>query len=528
MTRKRQRGILASVHRLQQALVASGLKTQTALAERIADLEGLDNAPRGLVNRVFRGESVDPRSIERIAAALEVEAWTLYQESGEIIHDRSSPSDPALQAPARVPSGRGWMALAISLGMLVVVGLAMRSHFQRDKDVPQPATVTLEATRTNVPSSFVVLPIAGDEIGFDGLLGTALQAHWRQLPTAIAGDLTANNAQQLAEQPGVDYVLELRHDTRGRWQELLINGHRSGSMQVLWLAVFPLNSSQHRLTGLMEEAATAIADNDSSVAISAESREAQRKYLAGREYLDRARTPGNVRRALTEFDSAIRLDKNYGPAYAGLCEALVVEHIREVAFMSVPFTKAPDSLLVLLLFSTSLSAAEFNVTTDVLVQSWQPTPDGNGVFSDTIRLPVLNDQGQVLIWANLLATTDPGPLDDWGFYVADRNAVTRVFRGGEPSAQGNPLRLDPLALTSSAFTRPYGLDALGRIVLAAPDSLGAYAVYRGDGIDRQVVAQNGDQTALGTLADIHATVPGTLRVNNAGQASFLAFLSVPS
>ena len=79
MTRTRQRGIKASAYSLQHALESSGLKTQTALAEKIADLEELENPPRGLVNKVFRGESVDPRSIQRVAAALEVEAWTLYE-----------------------------------------------------------------------------------------------------------------------------------------------------------------------------------------------------------------------------------------------------------------------------------------------------------------------------------------------------------------------------------------------------------------------------------------------------------------
>lgn len=201
--------------------------------------------------------------------------------------------------------------------------------------------------------------------------------------------------------------------------------------------------------------------------------------------------------------------------------------------MPVPYrsqsrsASARIAILFALLGSANLPAAEFTVTTDIMVQTGQSSPDGNGVFSDRIQLPVLNDAGEVLIWANLLATTDPGPLDDWGFYRADRNAVTRVFRGGEPSAQGHPLRLDPPAVTSSTFTRPYGLDAFGRVVLAAPDSMGGYAVYRDDGTDRLVLAQEGDPTALGTLFGINATVPGTLRSNDAGQASFLAFLSVP-
>ncbi len=56
--------------------------------------------------------------------------------------------------------------------------------------------------------------------------------------------------------------------------------------------------------------------------------DAQRKYLVGRSYLDRARTEPNLLRAMTEFESAIRLDSDYLLAHAGLCEALVMDHIR--------------------------------------------------------------------------------------------------------------------------------------------------------------------------------------------------------
>ncbi|MGH8274777.1 MAG: hypothetical protein ACRES9_11115 [Gammaproteobacteria bacterium] len=73
----------ASRTRLNHALAQAGLKTQSALAERIADLEGLDAAPKDLVNRVFREKPVDPLSLERVAQALGVEAYTLYLSSSE-------------------------------------------------------------------------------------------------------------------------------------------------------------------------------------------------------------------------------------------------------------------------------------------------------------------------------------------------------------------------------------------------------------------------------------------------------------
>src|SRR6056297_78045 len=184
---------------------------------------------------------------------------------------------------------------------------------------------------------------------------------------------------------------------------------------------------------------------------------------------------------------------------------------------------------VLVFCTTTLSATEFDVSIDVIVQAGQPAPDGNGVFSDTIVFPVLNDAGEVLVWANLLATADAGPLDDWGFFVADRVDAVKIFRGGEVSAQGNPLRLDPQALAPNtpSLTRPYALDGFGRVVLAAPDTSAALAVYRGDGNGREVLVQEGDSTPIGTLASITATIPVTLQANDLGQAAFTGFLTVP-
>lgn len=80
----RKRGVRASRARLNQALAEAGFKSQAALADRMADLEGLDTAPKDLVNRVFREEPVAPRSMERLARALGAEASTLYLSSKDL------------------------------------------------------------------------------------------------------------------------------------------------------------------------------------------------------------------------------------------------------------------------------------------------------------------------------------------------------------------------------------------------------------------------------------------------------------
>lgn len=59
----RRRGVRASRAPLEEAMAAAGLRRQAALAERTADLEGLEAVPRDMVSRVFRQRPVDPPTI---------------------------------------------------------------------------------------------------------------------------------------------------------------------------------------------------------------------------------------------------------------------------------------------------------------------------------------------------------------------------------------------------------------------------------------------------------------------------------
>ncbi|ABG40025.1 Tetratricopeptide TPR_2 [Paraglaciecola sp. T6c] len=85
----RSRGIRASQQKLRTAQLAAGFKSQAEVVDKIQQIEGLKKAPRSLVSRVFRGESVDPLSIERVAKALDVQAWALYLDSAEVDHQPS-------------------------------------------------------------------------------------------------------------------------------------------------------------------------------------------------------------------------------------------------------------------------------------------------------------------------------------------------------------------------------------------------------------------------------------------------------
>lgn len=78
MANKRHRGVKASRIKLEQHMSIAGIKSQAELARKIADNEGLDSEPKDLVNRVFRQKNVEHHSLERIAKALNIEAFKLY------------------------------------------------------------------------------------------------------------------------------------------------------------------------------------------------------------------------------------------------------------------------------------------------------------------------------------------------------------------------------------------------------------------------------------------------------------------
>lgn len=126
----KRRGVVASRAELNRALAASDLpkKTQSALADRIADIEGLDAAPKDLVSRVFRGVPVDAQSLERIARALKVPAQSLYE--GPTPH--AAPQETAtiaerLASAIKVVGKRRLAAgAAVAATAIVVAGVALQ------------------------------------------------------------------------------------------------------------------------------------------------------------------------------------------------------------------------------------------------------------------------------------------------------------------------------------------------------------------------------------------------------------------
>lgn len=131
MAASRRRGVRASRIRLERALAEADLArpTQAALADRIADLESLDAAPKDMVSRVFRELPVDPQSIERVARAMGVAAHTLYLAGQDA--EISAVAEPPRDAPIGPrPRPQARRAAWLIVGMVALTAIAIGALLQ--------------------------------------------------------------------------------------------------------------------------------------------------------------------------------------------------------------------------------------------------------------------------------------------------------------------------------------------------------------------------------------------------------------
>jgi tetratricopeptide (TPR) repeat protein len=339
--------VRASRARLYHALTACGLRSQAALAERIADLEDLEQAPKDLVSRVFREQPVELQTIERVARALGVEAWQLYLTSDE--HGQLPGNDAAVgQADAdadavsdshAAPVARTrarWLAPALAVTVAAAVGLWWSGLGSGDRAAGVGALPgrLLPAAQPTV----VVLPTEDDP---GGLLAAALRQRLEQkfrlaAPTA---DLLIHgmDTDQVAALLRSDAVVEGGIRQLGRFAGVRVYLHRDGTRQQVWAETVSATGLERSLDEVAETAVRAIA-HALGDPVTAEDwpmhyplAPVQDYYLEGRMHLDGPSSELNIRRAQARFEAALRLDANYAEAHAGLCEALLEEYWMEDA-----------------------------------------------------------------------------------------------------------------------------------------------------------------------------------------------------
>jgi tetratricopeptide (TPR) repeat protein len=344
----RKRGVRASRARLYHALTEAGLRSQAALAERIADLEELEQAPKDLVSRVFREQPVELQTLERVARALEIEAWQLYRTSDE-------PDAPQQAVADARPEGGGmvaarpsvtapWLAsLATGLALVALVlwwlgGTQPETDGERNTAANAvPGALAIRPSWVSEPT-LVVNDFSGDP---DGIVAAAMRAQFAQhfrLAAPSAGLLVhEREASEIAAQLRSDAVIDGEVIKLGRLAGVRMYLYGGGVRQQVWAETSDAARLEARLDQLAANATQAVARmlglplGDAEQLPHYPLAPVQDYYLEGRLHLDGPASELNIRRAQGRFEAALRLDANFADAHAGLCEALLEEYWMEDA-----------------------------------------------------------------------------------------------------------------------------------------------------------------------------------------------------
>ncbi|WP_444996541.1 hypothetical protein [Aliikangiella sp. IMCC44359] len=377
----RQRGVKASRIKLEKALHAAGLKTQAALANIIADKENLDSPPKDLVNKAFRERSVEPQTIERIANALGVEAYTLYLSSSDTEWERTTEASMRSEGnkrfqpretvnttqrviPQRLTSKRIW-----SFGAVLIIGLVSWSvyFFIQDKNssalivdnsaqtrneiklhsINEASVSKTDMAATQQPSMSVksvghfknialsVLSSPENEVSahleqmLSDKLRILLKSQYRLSSTdfhLLSPDLAP---WELPSKIGVDFVVQSRLVKKGRYFGLfiyLINSkHKYIALTDAWQhfpTVENITRSAQRAVQQIEKMISEAIDNRLVTSFPV-NEAALTSYLNGAYYQDKALITENLTRAQTEFSRALRIAPSFHKARAALCDNLV-------------------------------------------------------------------------------------------------------------------------------------------------------------------------------------------------------------
>ena len=324
---KRKRGVQASPAKLRKALIEAGIKTQAELAEKIADLEGLDNPPRGLVNKVFQGKAVDVVSLERVARALQTESWLLYKNSDEYLEsaeetdevDRQSPA-PLTQLTSRKPLNRWkifvWLA-PVCVTALIAIGAVYLSNNSQDDGY---FTIDLD-------SQVAVIPFSGPRgddatLALEQALGEALI----NLPgTSALFDQTT--PQEVLQARGASYVLSGSVEDSSPQLGIKIYAHSRNTSKLVWSGAFHHFASAQYLRNFMRDFVEGMRQPQ-KVDVTFPGQDALNYYIRGHQFASGETTEQNALRALTALESALRIYPNYVDALASLCTAIAKEGIR--------------------------------------------------------------------------------------------------------------------------------------------------------------------------------------------------------
>jgi len=305
--KKAKRGVVTSRAKLDAAMVAAGIKSQTALAELIRKTEDLDNPPRDMVSRAFRQIAIDTTSVVRIATALNVDAYTLYLSAGVNSDENLSNN------PARIKS---------IMTVLMVLLLPLLFVLSQQADTP---TLTLPQTTPILAKYSLVLHSytkQTDDLTLE--IAKQLQQDFTvvQSNRALLDQVTMS--VDIATKYQADGVLTIRNTVFGRYIGLQIYLYFEGLEQLIWTdsfaAITATEQQQQIVTGFIPYLKQALRKNPSKQLIFSDL-VVQQNYLQARRLIDDYQSELKLKRAQILLHSAIESFPKFAKAHAALCES---------------------------------------------------------------------------------------------------------------------------------------------------------------------------------------------------------------
>ena len=171
----------------------------------------------------------------------------------------------------------------------------------------------------------------------------------------------------------------------------------------------------------------------------------------------------------------------------------------------------------ILALAMAAAIPESDAGNEIVLQTGDPSPDGNGVIAAILTNPMINDSGEAVV-LTLMTDTDAGDADDLALLRGNAEGWTVIAREGDP-APGTEGKFGDLG--------PFGLNNAGQVAIGAMLTETAMgpgwddgALYRGDGGTPVLIARIGQPTPGPGV--FHWLYPKMM--NQAGEIVFIGLL----
>jgi tetratricopeptide (TPR) repeat protein len=354
----RKRGIKASRSKLEAATLKAGFNSKMELARAIADYENIDKdkAPIDMVRKVFSGRSVEPKTIERIARVLDVDAFTLYlneeeaalsnganeqitksakvyadgQDSTKLAQEQDQPSQKTMLSPSTSTHSkyrRSALWLSVASIVVVISFLVFTSADWSNNKQSQINNVTLPKT----------IAVTSKNVE---LAETLTQKFVQTMPEAISIKVADTNLisdiikpWDAPESLRVDYALHISHETKGRYIAVYFHLYEKDSRQLIYADVMPTRDLNYTLdsTFLTIKSSLEYALKISDSELAWQNHELNQENISQLQdalvLLDEATLAEFIDPASTMLYRILRQAPSYTPVNAYICLALTRSYI---------------------------------------------------------------------------------------------------------------------------------------------------------------------------------------------------------